>query len=417
MARQPGTDLSLSLFLGLALVPSILLITVAFVKLGRFRRLLPTLREWTGADPPVWPRLSVIVPCRNEEVSVERAMRSLLAQDYPNLEIVAIDDRSEDRTGGQLDALALTDPRLTVVHIKELPEGWLGKNNAMHQGAARASGEWLLFTDGDVIFEAEALKRSVAFALAHGLGHFVALPHFIAPGFLERAFVANFLASGGTLVDPASLHVPRTFAFVGVGAFGLVRHDAYRSIGGHERIAYEVGDDVKLGLLLRRHGWAQGCLDSDGLVRVRWQNGFLATLRGLEKNSFVIFEWNGWIAALALPLVFLENLAPYPALLLPVALPVKAMAATVVALRAAAVGAAARRGAEGSGLEGLASPLTSFLFPCVVAWSTLLTLGRGGVRWRGTFYPLAKLRARCLPMLSLGTEKVIGWTPPPRPRR
>jgi glycosyltransferase involved in cell wall biosynthesis len=417
VAGERVVILILGALASLATIVSAGILVLAVSRLGGFRRRFPTLREWQGPSPDPWPLVSVIVPCRNEGGSVEAAMRSLLAQDYPSLEIVAIDDRSEDATGAILDTLAEKDRRLTVVHVDHLPKGWLGKNSAMHQGAARASGDWLLFTDGDVMFEPDALRKSVAFATDRGLGHFVAFPHFVAEGFLERAFVATFMIAFSTPLDLGSLHRPKTFAFIGVGAFGLVRRDAYLGIGGHERLAYEVGDDVKLGFLLRREGVPQGALDSDRMVRVRWQNGFVATLRGLEKNALAAFEWNWALALLVAAISIFENLAPYLVIALGAPPVMKGFALAIIAFRALAVSIAARKTAGGSGFEGLAMPLTTFLFPCVIGWSTLLTLAQGGIRWRGTFYPIAELRRRCVSVFSIGTDRVVGWTPPDPPRR
>ncbi len=361
--------------------------------------------------------VSVIVPCRNEARGVGEGMSSLLAQDYPNLEIVAVNDRSEDETGSLLDALAARDPRLRVLHLESLPERWLGKNNAMHQGAKRARGSWLLFTDGDVIFEPNALKRSVAFAVAHGLGHFVALPRFVAHGFLERAFVSTFAIALGIKLDPARLCVPRSWAYVGVGAFGLVRRSAYERIGGHERLAFEVADDLKLGLLLRRGGIAQGCLDGEGMVRVRWQNGLIASLRGLEKNAFAGCEWNTGLAAIAVGAVAVAALLPYAPLLFTVPAWTRPLALVAAALPMLLVAASARRLSGGTGLEGLLAPLAAITLGGVIAWSTALALARGGIVWRGTFYPLADLRRHCVREFGMSTAGAIGWTPPPRPRR
>ena len=387
-----------------------------FARLAAFRRRFPTLREWEGPSPPTWPKVSVIVPCRNEEAGVEKAMLSLLAQDYPELQILAVDDRSEDATGAVLDALAARDPRLTVLHIATLPDGWLGKNHAMRQGAARADGSWLLFTDGDVMFEPGALKRSVAFAKAHGLGHFIALPRFVADGFLERAFVSTFMISFSVL-DPTRLHVAKSWSFVGVGAFGLVRRDAYERIGGHERLAFEVADDVKLGLLLRRGGVAQGCLDSDGMVSVRWQNGFLASLRGLEKNAFAALEWDPVAAVLGISAFLGATLLPYAPLVFTLPIWTWPFAAFCAFVQVLLVSAASRHSASGTGLEGLLAPFMALSLAGVITWSTMLALARGGIVWRGTFYPLARLRQHCVRVLSLKAENGVGWTPPTRPRR
>lgn len=386
-------------------------------RLLAFRRRFPTLREWGGSMPNIWPKVSVIVPCRNEEGAVERAMSSLLAQDYPNLEIVAVNDRSEDSTGSLLDRLAASDSRLTVHHIDVLPSGWLGKNNAMHQGARRASGSWLLFTDGDVVFEPLALKRSVAFAQTHGLGHFVALPTFVADGFLERAFVSTFAMALAIKLDPGALCVPRTFAYVGVGAFGLVSREAYEKIGGHERLAFEVADDLKLGLLLRRSGIAQGCLDSDGMVSVRWQNGLIPSLRGLEKNAFSGCEWNTLIAVIAVSGVVAAAVVPYLPLLMESVTWTKPIALMAALMPMLLVGGAARRMSGGTGLEGLLAPLGGLALGGVIAWSTFLALVRRGIVWRGTFYPLGELRRRCVREWRMSTEGAIGWTPPARPKR
>ncbi len=382
-----------------------------------FRKGLPTLREWRGPLPVIWPRVSVIVPCRNEAAGVVAAVSSLLAQDYPDLEIVAVNDRSEDATGALLDGMARQDARLTVLDIRTLPEGWLGKIHAVHEGARRATGEWLLFTDGDVVFAPHALKRSVAFATAHGLGHFVALPTFIADGFLERAFLATFALALSAKLDPSRLSVPKSRAFVGVGAFGLVQRDAYARIGGHKRLAFEVADDLKLGLLLRRHGVAQGCLDADGLVSVRWQNGLLATLRGLEKNAFAGCEWRGAVAAVAVFLILASTLLPYLPLVLPLASWTLPLAGIAAALPLVAVGLSARRVSGGSGLEGLLAPLAALALAGVIAWSTVLTLARGGILWRGTFYPLDELRRNCVREWSMSPAAAVGWMPPGPPNR
>ncbi len=409
--------MSTSITYGVLLAALIVLNLWLLVRQRVFRKCLPTLREWRGPLPSIWPRVSVIVPCRNEAASVVAAVSSLLAQDYPNLEIVAVDDRSDDGTGALLDALAAQDQRLTVLHIGMLPEGWLGKIHAVHQGARRATGEWLLLTDGDVLFEPAALERSVAFATAHGLGHFVALPTFVADGFLERAFLATFALTLSAKLDPSKLSVPKSRAFVGVGAFGLVHRDAYARIGGHERLAYEVADDLKLGLLLRRQGVAQGCLDADGLVRVRWQNGLIATLRGLEKNAFAGCEWQVAVAALAVLLLLASTLLPYLPLVLALAAWTHPLAVIAASLSVIAVGLSARRVSGGSGLEGLLAPLASLALAGVIAWSTLLTLARGGVLWRGTFYPLDQLRKNCVREWSMSAAGAVGWTPPSPPNR
>ncbi len=363
------------------------------------------------ADPPAggWPRLSVVVPCRDEAPHVEAAVRSLLSQDYPDLEVVAVDDRSGDATGEILDRLAAQSQRLAVVHVAALPERWLGKNHACHAGAARSAGRWLLFTDGDVVFGPQALGRAVAYAERHRLGHLVALPRLLAHGPVERGFLSAFATLAYAAFRPWELHRPGTAAFIGVGAFNLVRRDAWLAAGGHERLRLEVVDDVKLGALLRRTGVPQGAVDSAGLVAVRWQAGFLPSVLGLLKNAFASMDYR-WSRALGVgaEVAFLAA-APLAAALWAPSPAARVAGLAGVALGAAVHGTVARRFGGGSGLEGLLLPACGLALAAVFPLSAAATTLRGGVRWRGTFYPLAALRAGCLRIEDLPAERAAGW--------
>jgi glycosyltransferase involved in cell wall biosynthesis len=358
-----------------------------------------------------WPKLSVVVACRNEASGIRAALSSLLAQDYPALEVVAVDDRSEDATGTILDELAVAHRALRVVHLTELPAGWLGKTNALARGAAAASGEWILFTDADVVFGPDALRRAVAWALRDGLGHAVAMPHFVAPGLLERAFVSLF---GMFLLIHLEVHElgrPGSTAHLGIGAFNLVRRDAYEAIGGHERLRLEVADDVKLGLVLRRSGVRQGCADSGGLVRVRWQRGFFASMRGLVKNFFAgsEYRWAGVLrSAIGVPLV---TALPAACLFLPVSPAARFLSAAAFGFSAALLGLAARRLAGGRGYEGLLLPIAGLGLAAVALASAVVTTWRGGVVWRGTRYGLDELRAHAVRDADWPADRAPAWNP------
>ena len=358
----------------------------------------PTVAGIDGALPPevAWPKLSVVVACRNEEGALRAAISSLLAQDYPSLELVAVDDRSEDATGGILDELSATHPALRVLHLDTLPVGWLGKTNALHQGAAHASGDFLLFTDADVLFAPGTLRRAIAWAVRDDLGHAVALPHFLAPGLLERAFVSLFALFLLVHLRADAIGRPGGRAHIGIGAFNLVRRDAYAAIGGHQLLRFEIADDVKLGLLLARTGARQGCLDSGGLVRVRWQRGFVASMRGLVKNSFAGLEYRwGHTLATAFLVPFLTTF-PFAYTLLGAGGLTRALAAASLALSVALHGATARRLAGGRGYEGLLLPVGGLAVAAVVLASALAATLRGAVIWRGTRYDLRELRAACV---------------------
>ncbi len=359
---------------------------------------LPDLRQVRGDCAP-WPSLSVVVACRNEEAGVRRALSSLLSQDYPDAEIIVVDDRSEDGTGAILRQLAAEHAALRLVRVDTLPPGWLGKTHAMQVGAAAASGDWILFTDADVLFAPGALRRAVAWVEGERLGHGVALPHFVAPGFLERSFVALFGLVLLIFLRVDDLRRPGSRAHVGVGAFNLVRRDAYRAIGGHEKLRMEIADDVKLGLVLRRSGVRQGCVDSGGLVSVRWQHGFRATLRGLMKNLFAGNEYR-WSVTLGRTVFGLPLATTFPLVVLVAAhgsgpgwIVARSLAACAWVTSAALHGLAARQFAGGRGHEGLALALVGPCLGGVALASALAASARGAVIWRGTRYPLSELKA------------------------
>jgi len=358
-----------------------------------------------------WPRLSVIVPSCNEEKAVEAATRSLVAQDYPNLEIVAVDDRSTDRTGAILDGLAPSHPNLTVVHITSLPPGWLGKNHANHVGVSKASGEWILFTDGDVMFAPDALRRAIVYATHNQLDHLAALPSLVAPGFMERSAQTAAFALISTRFRTWELAQPRTKGYVGVGAFNLVRKAAYDDVGGHTPLAMEVADDMKLAMILRRSGKRCAMVDSASRVSVRWQEGFLNSFRGIIKNSFSGADWE-WPLVLAglvgLPLL---TVFPWVAAVMAPSWGLRALALWSVAAAVASHGYGARRSAQGSGLEGLTNPLMSMMLLGTILLSATLATVRGGITWRGTFYPLKELRARCVRERDWPTHKVVAVVP------
>jgi glycosyltransferase involved in cell wall biosynthesis len=226
----------------------------------RLRRTVPGL-AYVEPVPPAdgWPLVSVLVPARNEAAQIRACITSLLAQSYPQLEVLAIDDRSTDGTGEILDDLARRDDRLRVRHLTGVPDGWMGKNHANHAGAGDARGRWLLFTDADVHFAPHALRRAIALAEACDLDHLVVTPTLLTRGLAERAFVGVFALAMQLYCRIWELERPRTSGYIGVGQFNLIRRDAYRRIGGHTTVAMETLDDVRIGLVLRRSGFRQGC--------------------------------------------------------------------------------------------------------------------------------------------------------------
>ena len=356
----------------------------------RYARTALRLDRAPADGPEPLPRLSIVVAARNEEGTVEGAMRTLLALDYPGVGIVAVDDRSTDGTGAILDRLAAEDPRLRVTHVRELPPGWLGKNHALHLGSRDASGDYLLFTDADVHFDATALRRAVRSAMRREVDHMVLLPEIVLEGFWETLVVSYFATMFLFRFLPWKVSDAKSTAYVGVGAFNLVRAEAYRRAGGHAALPMDVLDDVKLGKRMKQSGARQECGFSGGLVRVRWAVGLRGIIEGLTKNAFAGFGFRPGPVLATFVMVF--PMATWPAIGLFVG-PWGARLLCAGALLGMVGVARAIRPTSGiSPLYGLGYPLAALIFYYAILRSMVRTYRQGGVVWRGTLYPLADLR-------------------------
>lgn len=344
-------------------------------------------------EPTTWPRVSVVIAARDEAQHLEHAASSLLAADYPDLEVVIVDDRSSDGTAEVASALAEKDPRLRLVRLTTLPDGWLGKVHALQAGTQAASGSWILYTDADVEFGRESLRRAIAFALERDLDHLAVAPDVVSPGFwLEtttNAFAAAFLL-GTRAVDAER---PGSRAVVGIGAFNLVRRAALDRTPGFEWLRLEVLDDVALGLMIREAGGRQAFALGLGEVRLTWYRSLPDMARGLEKNMFgAISRYSYGRAAAQLVALAALLAGPVVALVQPDSIPVRATAA--VAMMAWIAGAVVVRRRIGRRFStALMAPLGFVVLGTILARSALACLRRGGVTWRGTTYPLAQLRS------------------------
>ena len=353
---------------------------------------LATLRplpswEALGRGAGARARLSVIVAGRDEEARIETTVRRLLSQRHIELEIIAIDDRSVDGTGAILDRIAAEDPRLRALHVTELPEGWLGKCHACHVGALAATGDWLLFTDADVWLSEDAAARGVAAAERDGAGHLCMLPAMHRCSALGRAAVlaASLAGLRHVLMVNKSLGITP----IGVGAFNLIRADVHKAFGGHEALRMEVVDDVKLGLLAQRTGAKSRVYFGASDAQCEWAESALGMIRVLEKNFFAVIGYRAWLAALLLALgvmgVGFGMLAPLTMTPAGWFAGLGLFSQTPLAWRIA-------RMHGWSGWPALLAPVGFLVLLAAMANSTLRTMRAGGVRWRGTFYPLSELR-------------------------
>ena len=336
------------------------------------------------------PLVTLITAARDEARGIEAAARSLLAQDYSALEFVMVDDRSTDRTGAILDGLAAQDPRVRVVHVGELPPGWLGKNHALARGAAAARGEWLLFADADIVMDPTTIARAMQYVERRGLDHLTLLPELVMPGILLKAFVSSFVIWLAGFLRPWRARDPGSRRFVGVGAFNLVRAGSYAAAGGHQPIRLRPDDDLKLGQILKRSGARQDLVQGRGLVSVEWYHSLGEAIDGLMKNAVAAGEYTPVLLVLGALAYLLIGLGPVSAAVLGDGVLrilglVTAGLLFLIHLRGAREAGAPLRGA-------LLYPVVSVIFAWIGVRALALNLWQGGISWRGTFYPLSELR-------------------------
>jgi glycosyltransferase involved in cell wall biosynthesis len=339
-----------------------------------------------------WPRLSVIIPACNEGDTLRAALESVRGQDYPDLEIVVVDDRSDDETPQIVDELAADDSRISGLHVETLPKGWLGKVNAMRVGVEHASGDLLLFTDADVHFATDALRRAVSALKAQELDHLTIMPSVVSDHLMLEAVYSTF----GTLLlvttRPHRMRDPSSDAVVGVGAFNLVRRSLYDETPGLEWIRMDVADDSALAQMLREHGARQNVLFGTTDVNLDWYPSVGALIRGLEKNLFGIGTRYRVLRAImgGAALAFFAS-APYLALVHPGG--TLGLAACTVALGMMVLANVIMSGKMKRGwLQILLLPVAWLVILVAFVRSTVVTLRNGGITWRGTHYPIDQLR-------------------------
>ena len=266
-----------------------------------------------GSQAAGQSRVSIIVPACNEEADIEATLTRLLALDYDNYEVIAVNDRSTDRTARSWSELPPKRRRLgsRSIHITELPPGWMGKTHAMWSAGNIATGDWLLFTDADVMFKPDALRRALAYAEAEPADHVVLFPRMIMKNPGERMMIAFFQTLFVFGHRPWKVADPKTKDHMGVGAFNLIRRQVYDALGTYQALRFEVLDDMKLGKVVKNAGYAQRNVFGEDLISIRWAKGAWGVVDNLTKNFFAIMSFQ-WPRALAscFALAFL-NLMPF----------------------------------------------------------------------------------------------------------
>jgi glycosyltransferase involved in cell wall biosynthesis len=377
-------------YLYLAIVTLILWVLTAIeAKLGT--RTIEHLNKIKPYDNPDQPRVSIVIPALNEERHIRQALTSILNQDYENFEVIVINDRSTDRTGEILEAMSEEYSRLTVYNLTELPHGWLGKNHALYYGTQKSDGEYILFTDADVFMKPSTISRAVAFMHENNIDHLAVSPGSIMKGTLLQMFAVAFIFFFGLYTKPWKVRDPKSKKHIGIGAFNMVRRDAYEKAGTHKKIALRPDDDIKLGKIIKDNGLRQEVLFGKEMISVEWYGSLKDTIDGLMKNSFSIVEYSVFMVVFYSVLQLIFNVWPYIAVFI-IEGPARYINLVIIHI----IIFLQMSSAKNNNLDKRAAigyPLAVLILNYISWRAMFLTLKNKGIYWRGTYYSLKVLKS------------------------
>lgn len=383
------------LFARLALAFATLLCVGWAMVLSRVWRTINAMRRLpsttTVAGAPL-PKVSAVVAARNEAHTIEAGISSLLAQEGVDMEVIAVDDHSEDETLAILERLAAVDRRLLVLKAQRLPPGWVAKSFAVELGQGRAKGDWLLFTDADVVHGPRALANAVAAMERERLDHLAVQPRIEAGSLLEALVLPLFMVLCQIrFLDPAAAQ-PESRRGTGIGAFNLVRADAYRLRGTHARIRGSMLDDRALGKMMREDGGRGSVMRAVAQVRHRPYRSPRELYSGIKKSVLGTFGNSAILTAFMGLLLLLAASAPAALLVAGLPLWLAGEAPWMVAPAALAVALPlvvllkARSMVRFEPLAALLFPVGALVIATCALHAAMIFAVRGTVEWRGRSY-------------------------------
>lgn len=361
---------------------------VSMIELFFGYRLIQNLKKQTFYSDN-FPSISIIFSALNEEKDIEAALTSLLEIDYPHLEIIAINDRSTDKTKEILERMKQNQTRLKVFHLEKLPEGWLGKNHALHFASRKARGQWLLFTDADVFMKPDTLKRAMSYILEKKIDHLTIFEHHIRKSFGLKILLLGHYITYSLVMTPWRIRFPWSKKSLGHGAFNLVSKQVYEASGGHRNIAMECMDDLKLGEMIKKNGFRQDTVDGRDFVEKEWYKSLPDMIEGVKKNSFSYFKYSSVGTICAILGAFIFFVWPFFGMFFSGSVGTMNLINVLLLLIMSFFIAKKFR----------LNPCFALLYPagiCILLYSVLnsliATYKNKGIIWRGTFYSIKKLK-------------------------
>lgn len=364
------------------------------------------LHNQAGLDittPPVQapasgPPVSIIVPARNEQANIRCCVHALLDQDYPDFEVIVVDDRSTDATPAILAELSAREARMLVVNGLELPQGWAGKPHALYQAARVAKGDWLLFVDADTFLSPNALSASIASAIRCGADLYTVMTEQILGSFWEKTVMPLVLTALSVGFSPRKVNDPATRDAIANGQYILIKRSVYDAIGGHQKLHNLIVEDKAISEQVKWNGYRLIVADGRGVARTHMYYSLPEMWEGWTKNIYLGLSDRPGLLLLG---VFGAFLALMAALFMPVwpALGLAWLAgaggwmALAVTLEALGVWAAILyyrvRVARAMGISAwyaLTTPLGAGIFAAMMFTSAWKVLSGQGVRWKGRLY-------------------------------
>lgn len=374
----------------LALASAISILVYSWICSRKLLR-LENVALFSGDGSDGLPTVSVIIPACNEGEHIGKTLSLLLDQEYPQLELVVINDRSTDKTGEVIEQFATSYHQINALHVETLPEGWLGKNHALHLATSQASGEYLLFTDGDIRFEKTTITRAMQWVKTKQFDHLTLLFRNTTPGGLLNAVIVESMTGLLLLLQPWKVSDPRSKYFIGIGAFNLIRRDVYLAIGGHARNPMHPIDDVILGKAVKQAGFRQSCLRGERFISVDWYADLRGMVEGLMKNVFAFYNYNIFFSLAGAAVIIGFSILPvWGMLLLKGPAQIVCMGAVLCRWSAFLINAKGMMISRRCSLFALLAP---YVLLYISLRATVVTLKNKGIWWRGTHYPLRDLQS------------------------
>jgi len=336
------------------------------------------------------PSLAIVIAVRNEENDLAEALETMCELDYKNYRLIVVDDRSTDSTPVILSQFVKKYPNLTIIRIDELPPGWLGKNHALYRGYMASTEEWILFTDADIRYQPDTLKKAVQYCISNKLDHLTVLPNVHSRSSFFNSIMDTFKIMLEAKLKPWDTLNPKSKSYFGVGAFNLVKRKAYEKAGTHVRIALRPDDDLKLGQCIKMSGFKQEVLYGDKQLELEWYTSVRAFIKGLMKNTFSTVDYNFGKILLLCFLTFLFFVLPLPLLLFAGGAVEKMLAIVMVVFQVLLF--VLKRGMHGVWWYALMIPVAGSIMIYIMLKSAVMTIQQGGIYWRDSFYSLEELK-------------------------